>query len=270
MRRREFIALLGSAAALPIAAHGEQPATPVIGFLNGATAKGFAPNVSGFLQGLKEAGYVDGQNVAIEYRWAEGHYERLADMAADLVHRRVGVIAANTSAAPAAKAATTTIPIVFINGTGPVSEGLVKSMNRPGGNATGVSVVSDVLVAKQLDMLRELAPAATLIRPSFQSDQSNWASGIGLRPSGSAPTGNATPRPQCQQRSRDRRRVRFAGGDPSRCSGRDAGFISDHPAQPNRDSGGGPQNSNHFPGFGISSTLARWQVTAPAFPIPIV
>ena len=211
MRRREFIALLGSAAALPIAAHGEQPATPVIGFLNGATAKGFAPNVSGFLQGLKEAGYVDGQNVAIEYRWAEGHYERLADMAADLVHRQVRVIAANTSAAPAAKAATTTIPIVFINGTGPVSEALVKSMNRPGGNATGVSVVSDVLVAKQLDMLRELAPAATLIRPSFQSTnpigKRDWAT-----PKRQRANWNATPRPQCQQRSRDRRRVRFAGG----------------------------------------------------------
>ena len=179
MRRRDFIALFaGTAAAWPLAARGEQPAVPVVGFLHGSTSKAFARNVAGFLQGLKETGYVDGENVAIEYRWAEGHYERLADMAADLVRRGVAVITANTTAAPAAKAATATIPIVFVSGNDPVVEGLVKSMNRPGGNITGVSIVSYVLVAKQLDILRELVPAATSFAFLYNPANPNAQSGL--------------------------------------------------------------------------------------------
>ncbi|MBR0794973.1 ABC transporter substrate-binding protein [Bradyrhizobium jicamae] len=158
MRRREFMSFLG-AAMWPLAAHAQQP-IPVVGFLNGASPRAYASNVSGFLLGLKETGYIEGQNVAIEYRWAEGHYDRLPAMAADLVQRQVAVIAANTSAVPAATAATTKIPIVFLTANDPVEAGLVKSLNRPGGNVTGVSLISGALGAKQLEVLHEVVPAA--------------------------------------------------------------------------------------------------------------
>jgi putative ABC transport system substrate-binding protein len=163
MRRRDFITLLaGVAASWPVATHAQQ-SLPLIGFLSGRSSKDSVPHLAAFLRGLGEVGYFPGQNVSIEYRWADGHYERLPGLAAELVRRQVAVIAANTPAAPVAKAATTTIPIVFLTADDPVENGLVKSLDRPGGNATGVSMISVVLGGKHLGVLRELVPAAGLI-----------------------------------------------------------------------------------------------------------
>jgi putative tryptophan/tyrosine transport system substrate-binding protein len=177
MRRRKFISFVTGAAVWPLAARAQNPATPTIGFLNGASPNAYAQNVAAFLQGLKEANYIASQNVAIEYRWAEGQYDRLPRMAADLVNRQVAVIVANTPAAPAAKAATTNIPIVFLSSEDPVEIGLVTSMNRPGGNVTGVSVVSSALAGKQLGVLRELVPAARsigyLVNPTNPNSEHN-------------------------------------------------------------------------------------------------
>lgn len=192
MRRREFIAVISGAAALPFAARAQSPAMPVIGFLHAGSPDENARRLDAFRKGLAAAGFVEGRNVAIEYRWASGKTPELAAMAADLIGKPVALIVTpgSTAAAVAAKAATSTVPIVFSSGADPVALGLVGSLNRPGGNATGITSLNAELAAKRLGLFRELVPGLkryfTLVRPSselaapFVADLQKAAASIGI------------------------------------------------------------------------------------------
>jgi putative tryptophan/tyrosine transport system substrate-binding protein len=176
MRRRAFIAGLGSAAVWPMVARAQQQAVPVVGWLGGQSRALEEYRVTPFREGLKEAGYAEGQNVAIEYRFADGHYDRLPGLAADLVRRGVAVIALiGTDEALAAKAATTAIPIVFHIGGDPIQLGLVTSLNRPGGNRTGLTSLNEEVLPKQFELLHELKPTATtiglLVNPGYRTER---------------------------------------------------------------------------------------------------
>jgi ABC-type uncharacterized transport system substrate-binding protein len=193
MRRREFIAALACVAAWPVVAQARQSAMPVVGFLQTASPDQYTIRLAAYRQGLKDAGFIEGQNVAIEYRWAEGHDDRLPEFAADLVRRGVAVIATpgSTPAAMVAKAATTTIPIVFAIGGDPVVLGLVASFNRPGGNITGITALNGELAAKRLGLARTLVPKAErffalvnpknrALTPPFVNDLQAAAATVGL------------------------------------------------------------------------------------------
>jgi putative ABC transport system substrate-binding protein len=204
LSRRGFIGLVGGAAALPMAAPAQQPGTPVVGFLRNTPSASFEHILVAFRRGLTEAGYVEGRNVVIEQRWAEGHSDRLPTLLTDLINRQAAVIVANTTAALAAKAGAVTVPVVFATGTDPVRDGLVASFNRPGVNFTGVVFITSELGTKRLELLRQLVPKATtvgmLVMPSGREtevervDVAKAAQALGFQ----LVVANATSRPEIE------------------------------------------------------------------------
>ena len=218
VNRRTFVGnVVVGLLAVPLAARAQQKAMPVIGFLSSGSRDTSSPLLAAFRQGLSETGYVEGQNVAIEYRWAEGHYDRLPALAAELVGRKVDVIvsASGSPTALAAKSATSTIPIVFRSGADAVELGLVASLARPGGNLTGVSLLVDELTPKRLELLSELVPQARVIALLVNPNNTNCRAQHQRRAGGGARQGGAAHYPQGRQRQRDRHRFR----DP-RCTAR--------------------------------------------------
>src|SRR5262245_20158210 len=249
MRRREVITLLGGAAAAwPLTARAQQPAMPGVGFLNGQSAQAFAPQVAAFRRGLNEADYVDGQNVAIEYHWAEGQLDRLPPLAADLVRCKVAVIAATggNNSALVAMQATSTIPIVFTSSDNPVERGLVASINRPGGNVTGVSWFSAELGPKRLGLLARAGPQCDNCRPPHKSKQSR----ISTTACGVAECGRrhraATHCPDRHYRRRHRHRVHGHGAKSRRCAPRRQRSVLCESARTTHRAGSAACDSDHL------------------------
>jgi hypothetical protein len=240
MRRRELLLLLTGALTVARVLRAQQKAMPVIGFLNSEASSAFPPAVAAFRQGLSETGYVEGQNVAIEYRWAEGHYDRLPALAADLVGRNVDVIVTSGGIPPAraAKDATATIPIVFTAVGDPVAAGLVASLARPGGNLTGVDMFTLELMAKRLELLSELVPQGRAIALSREPEYSDYPGLHPKRAGSGARQGGAAPYPEGKHRKRNRRRFRYPHPIARRCARPRPRSVIQQPARADRGAGG--------------------------------